>query len=269
MLLGMAKQAQHLKFLLNDHAPAILTGVGVAGSIATAYFSGRASFKASRIIDQEREAMFAAWREGESNDAPIEFTTTKKVKLVGKLYIPAAATGVVTIASIIAANKISSGRIAALVVASGISERAFQEYKDKVIEKLGTRQDEKIRDEIAQEKVNALPVGSREVIVTGAGEVLFFDNTSGRYFMSTMEDVRRAENRINYELINFMYASLSLFYDEIGLPPTSFSDSVGWNMANHLELKFSTTMSTDNRPCIVIDFSRQPSSDYAQKAWDS
>jgi hypothetical protein len=63
-------------------------------------------------------------------------------------------------------------------------------------------------------------------------------------------------------MIHYMSASLSMFYEEIGLPPTPYTDSVGWNMNNHMEVKLSTVMSVDNRPCIAIDFSKQPLPDY-------
>jgi hypothetical protein len=105
------------------------------------------------------------------------------------------------------------------------------------------------------------------VILAGTGEVLCYDMTTGRYFMSTVEEIKRAENKINHDLIHYMSASLSEFYDEIGLPPTSFSDSVGWNANNHIEVQFSTVMSTDQRPCIAIDFLKPPITNY-EKAWD-
>ena len=124
----------------------------------------------------------------------------------------------------------------------------------------------KIRDEVAQDRVNAHPA-SGEVLVVGAGEVLCYDMLTGRYFQSTMEDIKRAENSVNYELIHFMSCSLSHFYDEIGLPPTNYTDSVGWNLNHKMEVKFSTVFSTDKRPCIAIDFSRPPIPDY-QRHWD-
>jgi hypothetical protein len=38
-------------------------------------------------------------------------------------------------------------------------------------------------------------------------------------------------------------------------------------MQNMMEVKFSTVMSADNRPCLAIDFSRPPIVDY-DKHWD-
>lgn len=268
-LTALTGLVRHGKFLLNENSRTILTGVGVVGTISTAYLSGRASFKAARLIDQEKKMLEKDDSEPNGDLLEIkDLTRFDKVRLVWRLYIPPGAVCLTTVTCIVVANKIASKKIAALAIASGISERALQEYKEKVIEKLGERQDTKIRDEIAQDQVNQNPVGSREVILAGTGEVLCYDLTTGRYFQSTVEEVKRAENKINHILNNFMSASLSEFYDEIGLPPTSFSDTVGWNANNHLEVVISAVMSTDNRPCLAIDFTYPPVTNYNKNLHD-
>ena len=264
MLNGVLHQVNKAKFLLNDHSTTILTGVGVGGTVATAILTGRASFKAADIIAKEKAIVNMAVEE---NRDPVTLSKTEMFKMTWLLYLPPVAAGVLTITSIIYANKISSKKIAALAVAGGISERALQEYKEKVVEKLGERQGQKIRDEIAQDRVTKNPPNSREIMIVGNGEVLFFDQLTGRYFQSTVEDVKRAENKVNYELIHFMSCSLSHFYDEIGLPPTTYTDQVGWNLDNKMEVVFSTVMSADNRPCIAIDFTKPPVPNYEKAAW--
>jgi hypothetical protein len=270
MLEMLAHHANKLKFLVNENSTTILTAVGVGGTVATAVLTGRASFKAANIISQEQETSLAEWREGETVLPPHEFSKTEKAKLVWRLYLPPVATSVLTITSIIYANKISSKKIAALAVAGGISERALQEYKDKVVERLGPKQDEKLRDEIAQDRVNANPPRSGEVLIAGSGDVLCYDMLTGRYFQSTVEKIKAAENRINHEIIHYMHASLSMFYEEIGLPPTAYTDSVGWNSNIPVEVKFSATTTEDQRqPCLAIDFTRHPIAEYSDIHWGS
>jgi hypothetical protein len=67
---------------------------------------------------------------------------------------------------------------------------------------------------------------------------------------------------VNYQILNHFYASLSDFYGKVGLPSTSFSDEVGWNSDEILDLDISTTLSDDNRPCLSIDFKVVPVRDY-------
>ena len=258
MLNVLANKARYVKFLVNENSTTILTGVGVAGTITTAYLSGSASFKAARIIDQERDASL------DNDNVAIlhDFTLKDKIQMTWRLYIPAVLSGAATVTAIITANKIASNKIAALAIAGGLSDRALQEYKAKVVERWGDSKARNIHDEIAQDRVDGMPVGGREVILAGSGDVLCFDMLTGRYFTSSVEEIKRAENKINHELNNFMSASLSEFYSEIGLPPTTYSDAVGWNGNNQVQVLFSTTMSSDQRPCIAIDFANPPVSEY-------
>jgi hypothetical protein len=79
-----------------------------------------------------------------------------------------------------------------------------------------------------------------------------------------VEAIKKAETNLNSELFHHQYASLSSFYDDIGLPPTPFSEEIGWNTMTlePLEIKFSTTITPDNRPCLVLDYSTMPTPDY-------
>ena len=268
MLIGLTSLVQRAKFLVNDNSTTILTAVAVAGTVSTAVLTGRATFKAARLIDAEKRIEREALSSENSTAGNLDLTLFSKIKLVWRHYIPPFVSGITTITCIVVANKIASKKIAALAVASGISERALQEYKNKVVEKMGERSERNMRDEIAQDRVNKNPPNSREVILAGTGRVLCYDMATGRYFQSTIEEIKRAENKINHTLNNQMYASASEFYDEIGLPPTTYSDSVGWDANNQVEVVFSTTMSSNEQPCIAIDFVNPPITDYARKLYD-
>lgn len=258
MISDLVKKAQ---LLAANNSTAILTGVGVAGTVMTAVLSGKATWKAAHIISKANHNRFNDL----DNDAD-QLTSKEKVKEVWTEYIPAAGVGGITIASIIFANRISTKEAAAMAAAYGLSERAFAEYKDKVVEKIGQNKETAVRDEIAQDRVTANPVNTRELILAGTGEVLCYDVLTGRYFQSSVEEIKKAENAVNYDIVNHDSASLSKFYDEIGLPPTPYSDSVGWDIDNRCDVKFSTVMSIDDRPCISVDFGRWPKPDY-QKVW--
>lgn len=243
---------------ITQNSTTILTSVGVTGTVTTAYLSGRASFKAAIVIEDDR------YRRVELEGVAREYGLKEKAQMVWPLYIPAVGVGSLTIASIIMANRIGSKKAAALAAAYGISEKAFQEYKEKVVQKLGENKERTVRDEIAQDRVNANPAITKEVIITGAGDVLCFDMLTGRYFQSTVENIKSAQNKVNEEIISMMYASLGSFYDEIGLPSTQLSDTLGFNTNNYLEVVFSTVLSADQRPCVAIDFANPPVADYGK-----
>jgi hypothetical protein len=249
---------KHTRHLAHENKSVLLTAVGVVGTVTTGVLSFRAGFKASEIIDEEAQAFFA---EHPDHDE-VDFDFQTKLRLAWTYLIPPVGVGAFTIAAIIFANRVDAQKAAALAAAYGVSERTLQEYREKVLEKLGEKKEQAIRDEIAQDRVNRDPVENKQVIIAGSGEVLCYDNISGRYFQSSVEEIKTAENKVNWELLHHNQASLSFFYEQIGLPPTRHSDEVGWNSNNLLEVMFNTTMSSDKRPCITLDFVVGPTTDY-------
>lgn len=243
--------------LVSDNSPAILTGIGVVGTLTTAYLAGKASWRASEIVADETVA--AQITTGDEN---FEFTNKAKAKMVWKLYIPSLASAAVTSSAIICASRIGTKRTAAMAAAFAVTERAYDEYTEKVKEHLGKPKEKKVRDEIAQDRVNRSYEENREVIITGNGDVLCHDAYSGRYFMSNMEAIRRAENDINAKILREDSASLTDFYNALKIEPTSSSDDVGWNTDKRLELHIATVLTSDNRPCISVDFAAVPLRDY-------
>lgn len=255
---------------ITDNANGILTGVGVAGVVGTAVLTARATFKASDVF---HERQMDPWvRAVDDEDAPNGVRTVEeewddislqtKIGMVWKFYIPPVFIGAATITAIVGANRMSAQRAAALAAAYSLSETRLSEYKDKVLETVGPNKATKIRDEIAQDRVSK--DNNSEVIVLTEGDVLCYDMLTGRYFRSSVEKIRKAENKINQELIHHDSASLTMFYDDIGLEATTYTDTVGWNQATDgvVEVQFSTTTSPDDRPCIAIDFNVAPHPSY-------
>lgn len=251
---------------LSDNSPVIFTAIGVTGAATTAYLTGKASFKAARVIaeaeaDGERRVFTEPLKPGDP-DPGDPLSTKAKVALVWTLYIPAAVSGVLTIGSMICATQIGTRRAAALASAYKLSEQAWAEYKGKIIETIGEKKEQKARDQIAQEQVSKNPIGVREVIITGNGDVMCYDAASGRYFKSDMPSLKKAQNDLNFQILSTNFASLSDFYDLIGLGRTEESDELGWNSDNLLELDISTVMSENDIPCLSIKFNRRPVRSY-------
>lgn len=243
--------ASRVAKLAADNSTTIFTAIGVTGVITTAYLTGRAAFTAAEILQEERD---------DGRDGEDALDIREKVELTWKLYIPAAGTGILTVGFIIAANRVGSRRAAAMAAAYTLSERAFSEYRDKIIEKVGEKKEQSYRDDIAQDRVKKSP--PREVFIIEGNSVLCHDAYSGRYFLSNIEALRKAQNDINHQVLNSYYASLTDFYDKIGLQGTSISDEVGWNSDKMLELQFSAVLTEEVKPCISVGFSVAPIRDY-------
>jgi hypothetical protein len=244
----LASFAGNARKLVGDNSPAILTAAAVLGVVAPAVLVAKASPKAH--IDFANE-------QSERND---EVTAVEKVQLTYRYFIPAVAVGTATVACIIGANTISTKRSAALASAVGLSEYAFKEYRNKVIEHIGEAKETKVHDDVMKDVVERHPVEGNAIIITG-DKSLFMDSFARQYVETDMETVRRAVNDINEQIFGSEYASLNDFYNLIGIPASLVGEEVGWNQLNKLVVRYSTQLA-NGRPCVVIDYEKIPIRNY-------
>ena len=154
-------------------------------------------------------------------------------------------------------------RRAALVTAYTLSESALKEYQEKVVEAIGEKKEQAIRDSIAKDKVTKNPVSNHEVIITEKGNTLCYDTLSGRYFKSDRDKIDKAINELNRRMRDEMYISLNDFYYEIGLNSIDLGDLLGWNIDNgYIEPTFSYQGADDGTPCLAISYLVEPRYDY-------
>jgi len=231
---------------IKANSPHIFSVAAGVGTITTAILVGKASFEAARVIDRiEAE-------DGYATDPRERFKI--RTKLVWKLYIPSAISTVSTIVCIVGANRMEAKKTIAAHAALAFTERAYSDYRDKVVEEFGARKDQSIRDKVVADQIANKPSPSQDVLITGPGNVLCCELFTMRYFACDMETLRRAQNELNSKLLKHDYATLDDFYYILGLKSTSASGNLGWTSNKLMELVFSTTLSDDNRPCITFEY---------------
>jgi Family of unknown function (DUF6353) len=230
---------------LKAHSPVILTATAGLGVISTACLTGVASYQAALAIKAKEDVHGTPT---ERKERIIE-----RVKLVWKLYIPAGISTVGTIGAIIGANRLEAQKTIAAHAALAFTEQAYAEYRNKVIEEYGVRKDQSIRDNVVDAQVKAT-APSKEVLVSGPGNVLCCELFTGRYFTSDMETLRRVTNNINAKMMTHDYATLSDFYYYVGLDQTTESSAIGWESSRLMDLIFSTALTKDGRPCITFEY---------------
>lgn len=249
---NMAALFKNVKMAVSNHSPEILTGIGIAGMITTTILAVRATPKALELIDDKKNELGMYPTE---KLHPIEV-----VKTTWKCYLPATITGATSVACLIGASSVNSRRNAALATAYNLSASALTEYKTKVIETVGEKKEQLIRDKVAEERISKEPVNQSAIIVSGNGNTRCFDTITKRRFVSDIESINKIVNELNRRMINGEdYISLNEFYYELGLDGSSIGDELGWNVSTGLiELDFSAQLDTDGTPCIVIDYTVAP-----------
>lgn len=254
---------------LSKHSPGILTGFGIAGMISTAVLAVKATPKALELIEKEKKRQNRELRRKAEESGSEETCIISRlkfadlVKTAWKCYIPAVVTGSISAACLIGANSVNAKRNAVLATAYRLSETAFSEYKEKVIETIGEKKEHVIRDEIAKDRIEKNPVTTSEVVITEKGNTLCYDSICGRYFRSDIEKIKQIINELNRRLLSEMYISLNDLYYELGLSSTEMGDDLGWNSdEGMIEVDFSSALANDGTPCLVIGYNYAPRFDY-------
>jgi hypothetical protein len=251
-MFSLAGKAKAIEKLAIDNSPALLTAVGVVGTVTTAVLTHRAALKADLILQEARIERHL------NTEEPIDLTAKDKVHLCWTTYAPPVVAGTVTIGAIVFANRIGTKRAAAVATAYALSEKAYTEYKDKVIEKFGQDKHQAVRDEIAQEHVARNPQSESNVVMIGTGDVLCYELYTDRYFRSSMDAIKKAVNEVNYQINTHGYASLSDFYNAINIPTTATSDEQGWNSDKLMDIDYTSVLAPDGQPCLAINFITGP-----------
>lgn len=242
--------------IVKSNSPTIISAAAVAGVITTAVLTHRAAIKAHKVLDRV-EAV-----QKDDEFGPLE--RRDKLRLTWRIYTPAVASGAATVACIVWANQIGLRRNAALIAASALANTAFQEYKEEVVHLLGEKQHEKIRDAVAEKRIQENPP-SPAVVIAGEDDQLCYDMFTGRYFRCDIETIRRAVNLVNASILEGnACAELNEFYSLLGLDPVTVGTAVGWNIDNLCDVGFSSHLAENGRVALAVTFTNLPKADFGK-----
>ena len=262
--------------VIKKRSPEILTGLGIAGMVSTTVLAVKATPKALTLIqDAEIEKVDDQVKEGKGPDELDEkLTPVEVVKVAWKPYIPAVLLGTASAACLIGANSVHARRHAALYSAYKLSETALTEYKDKVKEIVPEKKVKEIKQKLADDKVDKVAKKDSEnkdskprVIVSNDGDTWFVDPFTNEPFLSTTAKVDAAINKVNRQMMDEMFASLSDLYDELGIDHTVNSDDIGWCIDDGLiESDFSDAVVRNGKAYVVMDFLKRPEYGFDDKS---
>lgn len=262
---GISKFKKGLVFTKNyieKQSPVLLAGSAVVGVFTVAYLASKDTIKANEVVKKKKI------------EVERELSMAEKVEAAWKCYIPTAISVGLTVTAIIASCAISQKRQAALAGLYALSETALKEYQDKVEAKYGPNKEQAVRDSVNSKYAEDVPVDefltndiTDEEVASTPGIVWVKDKFTGRMFKSTIERIRQAANTMNESILGGdMCSSYNDFYSELGLACFEFGDETGWNMGNLCRPYFTSALTSNMRPIVVLDWDRngRPRGDYRE-----
>ena len=230
------------------HSPEILIGMGIAGAASSVIFAVKATPKAMFLLEEKRKEL------------GVENLEAKEIiKTAAPVYIPTAVSFGVSVACIVGASSVNARRNAALTAAYTLSESTLRTYRDKVLETVGEDKEREIRQKAAIEQQQSTPEPQTLVVSSAAGQLKGFYSLSGRYFVSTKNEIDKAVNEFNRQLRDDMRISLNDWYDLIGLDTNKLGDMLGWDIERgYVETCYASRLDEDGLPCLVVNYVEPP-----------
>lgn len=240
---------------LKKHSPEILVVGGVVGLVASGVMACKATTKLSAILDDSKEQIelfdkVAANPEMVNEEYTVEDAEKDKkiVKVqtavkVAKLYAPSVAVGVVSIGAIFASNNIMRKRNVALGAAYATVDRAFKDYRNRVVDRFGEELDKELRYNLKTKEVKETVEDENGKKKTVKRNIKYMDSPMPSEFAVIYDDgcagwtkdpednkffLIQQQRYANERLKRRGYLSLNEVYELLGFPSTKAGQVVGW-----------------------------------------
>lgn len=258
----ISRTVHKVGFKLKKHSPEILLVAGVTGTVVSAVMACKATTKVGAILEETKTHVdelnnFAKddnlkqkylekyGEEFTPQDHKKELTAVyakSGIKFI-KLYGPSVALGALSIGCIFASNNIIRKRYLASTAAYAAVDKAFKDYRNRVVDRFGKELDKELRYNIKSKEVEETVVHedgtestvTKTVQVMGLNEpsefAIFFDETctgwerDAEYNKAYLKNQQRFAND---KLRSQGHLFLNEVYDMLGAKRTRAGNIVGW-----------------------------------------
>ena len=250
----MSRNLHKFGFKFKKHSPEFLAVAGVVGIVASGVMACKASTKLSGVIEETKEQLDQVHDYVEKNgfsdkyteedskkDTAIIYTQTA-VKLV-KLYGPAVILGTLSITAMLTSNKILRKRNIALAAAYTTVDKAFKDYRGRVVERFGEELDRELKYNLKSKEIEEIVTdeNGEETSVKKTVKAMnpndiseyarFFDESCSSWNKSQFHNqmfLKQQQNYANDLLKAQGYLFLNDVYKMLGMDVAPYGQVVGW-----------------------------------------
>lgn len=235
---SLARQMAHQTLIGQKNAPTMLFGVGVLGMVSSTILACRATMQLEQVTLATKRDVHAAADNGDAKRAAMLYT--KGVGKVAKLYAPSILIGVASIGCLTKSHNMLNQRNLALTAAYTAVDRAFGEYRARVVDKYGEEEDRYFRYsteevELLDEKGKLQTVRRVNTDDMPSMYARFFDQYASGWSREpeyNLVFLRCQQQWANDLLLARGHLFLNEVYDNLGLERTTAGSVVGWVLSN-------------------------------------
>ena len=235
---------------MRQSSPTILFVGGVVGVVATTVMASKATLQLEDVLEETQNNLktaktlisdpkYADRYSNQDYQKDVAYIYARATVDVAKLYAPALLLGAASIAMLAGSHNILTKRNAALTAAYATLDKAFTEYRGRVVKELGEDKDREFRypsenavvsdtDNKGKEiEKKVIRVGSKDI----SGYARFFDELCPSWSREPSYNLvflRAAQNYFNDMLQARGHVFLNEVYDHLGIERSSAGSVVGW-----------------------------------------
>lgn len=233
------------------HQTDIMTGIGIAGMGGSAIYAVMQTPKAKDVLDAKKKEL------GVKHLKPLDF-----IKCTWKYYtLPIIGFGGGT-ACVISAHIGDKKAAAGYAAAYTATEIALAEVKNKMVETIGERKADAIKDSIIHDHRESDPPTEKNIVLTGKGDHLICIDFNNRYFRGTVADVEKTINMLNAKLNTGEEVSLADLCYELNCGGREAESDARYiwekDRTGLIEFRKGGDVTSDGEPYLVIDFIVDP-----------
>lgn len=273
-----------------EHSPEILTGIGIAGFIATVVLAVKATPEVADSIEFAKENIaydeyVDEWNEShqdrkydnmapacfeefvdvdyDSGLYPVKLKFKEVFAMSWRAYLPAAITGCTSIACVIGGVSTSLRRTAAMATVAKVAETTLKEYSKKVVEEIGEEKEKEIKEEARKSAVEKVEAESKQTFRSHETR-LYCDGYLNKPFYATPVELEHAIGELNRIKNDSSYFSLNDFYSMFHEESCPIGEDLGWSDSDDVITYniLDSTITYDGRPALIVKFSKKPHEDY-------
>lgn len=254
-----------------ENAPLIFAIGGLVAAGVTVYTAVKEAPKAKlkmteAKLDKEEKIREELPPEKKNSEIVVKLSTAEKIAIIFKCCWPAIVSAVLTVGCT-AASQIASGKqIKAARFAENVAQKRLENYVAATVDKLGDKKADEIKDEAAKKAMNANPPKTDKngnIIAYGRGTYLFYDPQIELYFWNEFNNIDRAINNANAEILEGEFVTVYDFYYDldpsIKLPPIAKSIGFGARMDEiaknaFIRKTYTSEITEDNEVRVVLSY---------------
>ena len=241
-----------------EHSPEIKTGFGVISGLAAVGFAIYGTLKLSKDLQE--------------NPAKDKKDLAKRIALaVGPAALMEAVSIFLTVKGfkeVVDERDEAKDTLAAAIVAAVSAKEATKIKEDALKKTLDEKTYTQYKQNEAQEQMDRHPINTHEITMTAQPQQIFYDRISDRYFMSTMNNVNKAFDKLNWLMRTNKCVGCNEYFWELGLKELDSHRYLGWleSVDGYFDFVPAPAFTTDGRTCTAIEGIDTPDTGYWEKA---